>query len=369
MLCRLILSISILFSTVAWAVDYGDRKIGVVTVAEQPGWLERESGTALESNTDVPLEMMDRIETFQGAHRLTFIDETIVDMTPQSLLTIDDYVYDPSNNEGSLNLKAKLGTIRYASGKLAKNFRQNVKIETPTSTIGVRGTDFTMTVDELGGSTIILLPSCDISGNCYVGEIVVDTDVGQVIMNQAFQATSTSSREKPPSPVVQLEIDPDLINNLLIIRRKPIVEDEDLLAKRKVVDLLDIDFLEFKELDTDALEVEEEFDELAINFLDFDLLPDILEQVNRELIALLSKDALGLTKKKDKSSVDERGIVLIVRPDSWNWSRRVDGNNTIDLELNNENNYTINVKQQDFEVFDYELGGTGGNEIVIYQGQ
>ena len=93
MLCRLILSISILFSTVAWAVDYGDRKIGVVTVAEQPGWLERESGTALESNTDVPLEMMDRIETFQGAHRLTFIDETIVDTVSYTHLTLPTTPY------------------------------------------------------------------------------------------------------------------------------------------------------------------------------------------------------------------------------------------------------------------------------------
>ena len=60
---------------------------------------------------------------------------------------------------------------------------------------------------------------------------------------------------------------------------------------------------------------------------------------------------------------------MIVREDSWNWSRRVDGNNTIDLELTRDNNYTISVKQQDFEVFDYELGGQGGNEIVIYQAQ
>jgi len=366
MLYKLIIVFSLLFSSVAIA---DDKSIGIVSAAESSGLLEREGGTSLETEENTPLEMMDRIETFQGAHRLTFIDETIVDMTPQSLLTIDDYVYDPSNNEGSLNLQAKLGTIRYASGKLAKNFRQNVKIETPTSTIGVRGTDFTMTVDELGGSTIILLPSCDISGACYVGEISVETDAGFVLLTQAFQATSTSSRERSPSPVVQLEIDESLINNLLLIRSKPIVEDEDALARQKVVDLLDIDFLEFKELDVDALEVEEEFDELAINWLDFDLLPDILEQVNAELIKLLSKDALAGIKKKEKSSIDERGIILIVRDDSWNWSRRVDGNNTIDLELTNDNNYTINVKQQDFEVFDYELGGTGGNEIVIYQAQ
>ena len=75
-------------------------------------------------------------------------------------------------------MKAQLGTLRYASGKLAEGFKENVIIETPTSTIGVRGTDFTMTVDELGSRTIILLPSCDISGNCYVGEIRVETDVG-----------------------------------------------------------------------------------------------------------------------------------------------------------------------------------------------
>ena len=124
-----------------------------------------------------------------------------------------------------------------------------------------------------------------------------------------------------------------------------------------------------KELDIDALEVEEEFAELDINFLDFDLLPDILEQVNKELIALLSMDALSGKKEKKKSGIDERGIVLIVKPNSWNWSRRVDGNNTTDLELNNENNYNISIQQQDFQVFDYELGGTGGNQIVIYQAQ
>ena len=50
-----------------------------------------------------------------------------------------------------------------------------------------------MTVDEIGSSTIILLPSCDGDGMCYVGEISVETDAGFVIMNQAFQATTVST--------------------------------------------------------------------------------------------------------------------------------------------------------------------------------
>ena len=65
-------------------------------------------------------------------------------------------------------------------------------VEKATAVIAVRGTDFSMTVDETGSSTIILLPSCTIIANervCVVGEIQVDSDVGTVIMNKAFQAT------------------------------------------------------------------------------------------------------------------------------------------------------------------------------------
>ena len=52
-----------------------------------------------------------------------------------------------------------------------------------------------MTIDEIGGSTIVLLASCNSEGFCYVGEIEVQTDAGFVIMNQAFQATSVSADE------------------------------------------------------------------------------------------------------------------------------------------------------------------------------
>ena len=53
-----------------------------------------------------------------------------------------------------------------------------------------------MTIDELGSSTIILLLSCDVKGNCVVGEISVESADGQVILNQAFQGTIVDVREK-----------------------------------------------------------------------------------------------------------------------------------------------------------------------------
>ena len=100
---------------------------------ESPGKLKREAGPEFDTELDTPVEMNDEIETFPAvAHHL--IDDTVVDMTPQSILLIDDYVYAPQQNVGSLKMKAQLGTLRYASGKLAEGFKENVIIETPTST-------------------------------------------------------------------------------------------------------------------------------------------------------------------------------------------------------------------------------------------
>ena len=109
--------------------------------------------------------MQDTVKTGNGTTAIKFLDDTRVDVTKHSKLIIDEFVYDPNTQTGGLTLKAALGTVKYASGQIAKTSKQNIKIQTPTATIGVRGTDFTMTIDEVGSSTIILLPSCDTNGN------------------------------------------------------------------------------------------------------------------------------------------------------------------------------------------------------------
>ena len=40
-------------------------------------------------------------------------------------------LYDPNQKTGKLSLKASLGTIKYASGQIAKNSAQNISIKTP----------------------------------------------------------------------------------------------------------------------------------------------------------------------------------------------------------------------------------------------
>jgi len=134
--------------------------VGRVTEQTGPTEIVRDR-RSLASAVNSTVEMNDTKVTARARAELTFEDATRVKITEQSKLVIDDFVYDPKSGAGKLAMKVAMGTARYASGQIAKNSPQTVAIKTPTATIGVRGTDFSMTVDELGRSLIMLLPSCD----------------------------------------------------------------------------------------------------------------------------------------------------------------------------------------------------------------
>ena len=347
--------------------------IGDVIKHEGSAVVQRTDGEDVESELDLDIFSYDTIKTGKGKVAIGFIDETRVDITQHSKLIIDEFVYDPNTKKGSLSLKSALGTVRYASGQIAKTSPTSVQIKTPTATIGVRGTDFSMTVDELGGSTIILLPSCDTNGNCFVGEISVESDAGMVIMNQAFQATFVDTiNSKPLKPVI-VDIDESYINNLLIISTpreiEQAIQNEEL---NKVANALDIDFLKFEELERDYLEVEE--DEYAtildIDFLDQNFLGDILEQLNIQLALQMrsefdkKKSTYDFTLGKDK----ETGITILDEEPQWYWHREAASGSVVELRLEQENSYMMNISQGDFELIDFELGGTE-SEITIIQTQ
>ena len=356
----------LLFSTNAFGKVIGD-----VILQEGESVVERKEGDEFSAEIDLDIFSYDTVKTGKGKTAIEFVDETRVDVTQHSKLIIDEFVYDPNTQTGALSLKASLGTIRYASGQIAKTSKQNVKIQTPTATIGVRGTDFTMTIDETGSSTIILLPSCDTNGNCYVGEIDVTSDAGQVILNQAFQATVVDTPSSNPMKPVTLDISEELIGNLLIISKpKEIIAQQSKEEYAKIASALDIDFLEFDELEEDYLEEETEnwVTGLDIDFLEQNFLVNILDQINAELAKSMrnefDKGRDGIRLGKDP----ETGIVLLDEDPQWVWSREDAAGNYIILRLDKEYGYVLNVVQGDYEIIDYELGGQE-NAIKIYQVQ
>ena len=348
-----------------------DASIGNVTDLKGKGVIKRTDGGELQLQKELDVFSYDEVKTGNGRTGITFVDDTTVEITEHSKLIIDEFIYDPANKKGGLSLTAALGTVKYASGQIAKDYRDNVKIQTPTATIGVRGTDFAMIVDEIGGSTIILLPSCDTNGNCFVGEISVESDAGQVILNQAFQATQVETPEQRPLSPVLLDLDESLINNLLIVRRPPKLDDQIQYEKnlKIVANALDIDFLKFDDLEVDLLEVQEdEFaNRLDVDFLENNFLADILAELNKQL-ALQMRSEFDKIKDKRQLGRDEFGVLLLEEDGNWIWSREDAAGNNIVLTLSQENGYIINVQQQDFEIRDYTLG-EGSNEIYIIQNQ
>lgn len=182
----------------------------------------------LTGDKGASIESMDAYSTGNCVSNLLFKDDTKVKVTENSRLVIDDFVYDPKQSDaGKLALKVGMGTVRYASGQIAKSNPQQVGIQTPTATIAVRGTDFSMTVDEAGQSLIVLLPSCkdnkqvkeyELEENqCKLGQIEVENEAGKVVLDQAFHATYVQSRTIIPSPPVVVSLLESKINNTLIL--------------------------------------------------------------------------------------------------------------------------------------------------------
>ena len=368
-LIKWILLVILFYAGPLWA------SIGNVDKLEGKGVIDRNK-TDITLEQELPIEQYDTVKTGNGKVGILFIDDTRVDVTQHSKLIIDEFVYDPNTKKGKLNLSAKLGTIKYASGQIAKTSRQDIIITTPTATIGVRGTDFSMTIDELGSSTIILLPSCDVNGNCLVGEISVESAAGQVILNQAFQATQVFVPENPPTPPVTLDLEIDMINNMLIIAKPKNLEDEDYVKKIKAVaDALDIDFLEIDDLNQDYLEEEEDLyvTGLDIDFLQQNFLADILKQINEELAEQMRNE---FDKQEERKSIEgitlgkdpETGVIILDESPQWVWIREDASGAYIELRLDQEYGYILNIIQGEFEMYDFELLGQD-NEINILQVQ
>ena len=352
--------------------------IGSVTDFTGSAAIERDEGFEVyDVENDLAVEMMDVVATAMGKVRIEFLDDTLVDVTEHSRLIIDDFVYDPDTGEGSLGLKASLGTIRYASGKIAKNSRQNVVITTPSAVIGVNGTDFAMIVNEIGGSMITLLPSCDSSGLCVTGEISVTTDIGYVIMNKAFETTYVDAAGVKPTKPVILDLDEEMMTNLLIIRKVEEVDPDGSIAAKKaaqkLADILGVDFLSTDDLLADALDEDEDErwrTELDDNKFFFgDLLGDILEQLNLALAKQLQADfdKSRRAAQQGEGYDETTGTRLSIEDGIWTLSRRdLETDQYFNLELDQNNGYIIDWIQQDFEWYDYRLGD-GDNVIHIRQ--
>jgi hypothetical protein len=313
--------------------------------------------------------MADAIKTAQGKVGITFDDNTKVQVNENSKLVIDDFVYDPKKGTGKVALNMALGTVRYASGQIAKNNPQQVSLNTPTATVSVRGTDFTATVDEMGASTFILLPSCpddrksrtvkDIESNCKVGSIIVESDAGQVVLNQPFQATKVVSRSLPPTKPVTLNLSEDAISNILIYSPPREIRRAE-AEQRMAFNPLERDFFKFDGLnDVLAEQIITMFgkDILSRNYLESNYLANLFDQIGNALNEDFLKDSDNVLPDYRKSS----GVVAF-KDDLTVTLCRDNGSDVQCVTTPNTQNSLITQQQGSIEI--KNRVNQGGNTII-----
>ena len=144
-----IMSMSLLFvALVATVVNASDESAGSLRKMKGDVLIER-SGKIIKAEDGTPVYPNDTVRTGTDASvGIIFKDNSRVSLGPNSRLDVIKFVFKPAQGQFSMVNKLTKGTASFVSGKMTKLSPESVILETPTSTIGVRGTTYNVKVNE-----------------------------------------------------------------------------------------------------------------------------------------------------------------------------------------------------------------------------
>lgn len=79
---------------------------------------------------------------------LTFIDNSRFSAGPNSRIVLETFEFDTTTHEGKFVSRVERGTLGIVSGQIAKQTPDAMRVRTPTSILGVRGTKFLVEVGQ-----------------------------------------------------------------------------------------------------------------------------------------------------------------------------------------------------------------------------
>ena len=83
-----------------------------------------------------------------GRISATFIDNTRFAVGPNSRVSVSEFQYDRTRQKGQFVTQVDRGSLAVASGRIAKSDKDAMKVRTPNTLLGVRGTKFIIQVPE-----------------------------------------------------------------------------------------------------------------------------------------------------------------------------------------------------------------------------
>jgi hypothetical protein len=146
MRCRLAVALALALALVAPVTVGAAGDVGRVKVVKGSVTIER-GGARLPATVGLRLQQGDVIVTGRdGSAGLTFNDDSLVSVGPDSVLAVDHFAFDSTTHAGRFDTSLRQGTLAAVSGKIAKQSPDAMKVRTPATILGVRGTEFVVRV-------------------------------------------------------------------------------------------------------------------------------------------------------------------------------------------------------------------------------
>jgi hypothetical protein len=146
-IARLPLVLLIAFAA-GFAVAADTADIGQIKVAKGRVSIER-GGQALPGDVGARLQPGDVLKTgADGSVGVTMSDNSLLSVGPNSVLALDKYEFDSTTSQGQFDASLQKGSLAVISGRIAKQSPDAMKVRTPSSILGVRGTEFVVSVND-----------------------------------------------------------------------------------------------------------------------------------------------------------------------------------------------------------------------------
>ena len=142
--CRIL---TVGFALLAATQAFGDG-VGQIKVSTGSVFVER-AGKRLPAPVGTNVEASDSIITgADGSAGITFVDNSRLSLGPGSTLAINRFNFNQTTHDGGFDSALKRGTLSVVSGKLAKRSPDAMTVSTPSTILGVRGTEFVVRAGE-----------------------------------------------------------------------------------------------------------------------------------------------------------------------------------------------------------------------------
>ena len=122
-------------------------EIGQIKTAKGQVTIERD-GRALPATVGTRLQSADVVKTgADSSVGITMDDDSLLSAGSGSVLSLDRYAFEPTTGQGRFDASLNRGTLAVISGRIAKSSPDAMTVRTPTAILGVRGTEFVVSVE------------------------------------------------------------------------------------------------------------------------------------------------------------------------------------------------------------------------------